>query len=109
MTWGIDLTSVARSELVGLGPDLNDAVTDVLMTWLADGPPRRGNSTGDEHPLYEVPVADDYLLAYSVDVMRRRVAVLWIRPSWDALKVSPGGGEAGKRPIPSDDRWPVRS
>ncbi|CAA9252325.1 MAG: hypothetical protein AVDCRST_MAG76-2343 [uncultured Acidimicrobiales bacterium] len=30
-------------------------------------------------PFYEAPVADDYLLAYTVDDERRRVAVLWIR------------------------------
>ena len=79
MTWGIDLTSVARSDLVGLGPDLDDAVTDVLMTWLAEGPPREGGRTVMDILFYEVPVADDYLLAYAVDDGRRRVAVLWIR------------------------------
>ncbi len=28
---------------------------------------------------YEVPVADDHLLANTVDDERRRIAVLWIR------------------------------
>lgn len=79
MTWGIDLTSVARSELVGLDPDVHDAVADVLMAWLAEGPPREGGRTLMDIPFYEVPVAQDYLLAYSVDDDRRRVAVLWIR------------------------------
>ncbi len=79
MTWGIDLTSIARSELVGLDPDVNDAVADLLMSWLAEGPPREGGRTVMDIPFYEVPVADDYLLAYSVDDERRRVAVLWIR------------------------------
>ncbi len=79
MTWGIDLTSIARSELVGLDPDVNDAVADLLMSWLAEGPPREGGRTVMDIPFYEVPVADDYLLAYSVDDEWRRVAVLWIR------------------------------
>ena len=44
-----------------------------------EGPPREGGRTVMDIPFYEVPVADDYLLAYSVDDERRRVAVLWIR------------------------------
>jgi len=79
VSWGIDLTSIARSELVGLAADVTDAVADVLMSWLADGPPREGGRTVMDIPIYEVPVADDYLLAYTVDDERRRVAVLWIR------------------------------
>ena len=80
MTWGIDLTSIARSELVGLEPDISDAVADVLMSWLAEGPPREGGRTVMDIQFYEASVADDYLLAYTVDDERRRVAVLWIRP-----------------------------
>ena len=79
MSWGIDLTSIARSELVGLAADVNDAVANVLMSWLAEGPPREDGRTVMDIPFYEVPVADDYLLAYTVDDERRRVAVLWIR------------------------------
>jgi hypothetical protein len=79
VTWGIDLTSIARSELVGLGPDVNDAVADLLLSWLAEGPPRSGGRTVMEIRFYEAAVADDYLLAYAVDDERRRVAVLWIR------------------------------
>lgn len=79
MTWGIDLTSIARSELVRLEPDVGDAVADVLMSWLGEGPPREGGRTVMDIPFYEAPVADDYLLAYTVDDERRRVAVLWIR------------------------------
>jgi len=41
VTWGIDLTSIARSELVGLDPDVNDAVADLLMSWLARDRPVR--------------------------------------------------------------------
>ena len=79
MTWGIDLTSIARSELVGLEPGITDAVADVLMSWLTEGPPRDGGRTVMDIPFYEAPVGDDYLLAYTVDEERRRVAVLWIR------------------------------
>ena len=79
MTWGIDLTSIARSELVGLAADVSDAVADLLMSWLAEGPPRAGGRTVMDIQFYEVPVDDDYLLAYTVDDERRRVAVLWIR------------------------------
>lgn len=79
MSWGIDLTSIARSELVGLAADVNDAVADVLMSWLVDGPPREGGRTVMDILFYEVPVADHYLLAYTVDDKRQRVAVLWIR------------------------------
>lgn len=49
------------------------------MSWLADGPPREGGRTVMDMPFYEVPVADDHLLAYTVNDERRRVAVLWIR------------------------------
>jgi len=57
------------------------------MSWLAEGPPREGGRTVMGIPFFEVQVADDYLLAYSVDDERRRVAVLWIR-------ARPGGDDA---------------
>ena len=79
MTWGIDLTSIARSELVGLEPDVSDAVADILMSWLAEGPPREDGRTVMDIPFYEALVAEDHLLAYTVDEERRRLAVLWIR------------------------------
>lgn len=40
MTWGVDYTSRVRADLVGLDPDVGNAITDMVVAWMAEGPPR---------------------------------------------------------------------
>jgi len=79
VTWHVDFTSGVRADLVGLGPDVTEALTDVLVTWLADGPPRSNPRTMRGIGFYEAVVGERYLLAYAVDDDRQRFVLLWLR------------------------------
>lgn len=79
MAWHVDFTSGVRADLVGLEPDATEALTDVLVTWLADGPPRTTLRTIRGIGFYEAVVAERYLLAYAVDDDRQRFVLLWLR------------------------------
>lgn len=62
MSWGVDFTTNARADFVGLDPMVSEAVTDVLVAWARDGPPL---ATGRELRgivFYESTVAERYLL-----------------------------------------------
>lgn len=79
MTWHVDFASGVRADLVGLEPDITKTLTDPLVTWLADGPPRTSPRTVRGVDFYEAVVAGRYLLAYAVDGDRQRFVLLWLR------------------------------
>ena len=79
MAWHVDFTSGVRADLVGLESDITEALTDLLITWLAEGPPQTSVRTIGGMDFYEATVADRYLLGYSVDDGRSRFVLLWLR------------------------------
>jgi hypothetical protein len=79
VTWGIDFTTRARSDLVGMDPDEHEAIIDSLMAWTADGPPREHGRTLIGITFFEETVAVRYLLAYTVDEDQQRFVVMWLR------------------------------
>lgn len=79
VTWDIDFTDSFRADLVGLDEDVEQAVVDTLIGWLEAGPPRENARTLADIDFFEEPVAEAFLLAYSVDSLRRRFVVLWLR------------------------------
>lgn len=79
MTWEVDFTRRARSDLVGLDAEVHEALIDSLILWTADGPARENARTIIEITFYEATVAGRYLAAYVVDEERQRFAILWLR------------------------------
>lgn len=79
MTWGIDFTTTARSDLVGLASDVTSTILDTLVEWSEIGPPRSNHREIAGITFYESAVADGYLVAYTIDDTRRRFALLWLR------------------------------
>jgi len=79
VTWGIDYTSQIRADLVGLDADVSDAITELLVVWMASGPPRENARVLAGIGFYEAVVADRYLLGYSVKEAPARLALLWLR------------------------------
>ena len=79
MTWGVDFTSTARSDLVGLPATVTTTIIDALVQWSEAGPPRRGHRKIAGVEFYESAIAEQYLVAYIIDPSRRRFALLWLR------------------------------
>jgi hypothetical protein len=79
VTWGVDFTSRARSDLVGLHPDEHEAIIDSLVAWSNEGPPHDHGRTLIGITFFEATVADRYLLAYTIDEVRQRFVVMWVR------------------------------
>jgi hypothetical protein len=79
VTWGVDLATTARSDLVGLDPDHTTAIIDTLVRWGEVGPPRTGRRVLAGVEFYESQIAKHYLVAYVIDDARRRFALLWLR------------------------------
>jgi hypothetical protein len=79
VTWGVDFTTQARTDLVGLEPDVNETLIDILIAWMEDGPPRENGRVMLGIEFFEAVVAERYLVAYSVDDARQRFVVLWLR------------------------------
>jgi hypothetical protein len=79
VTWGVDFTTTARSDLVGLDPDVTTTIIDALIEWSEMGPPRSSRREIAGITFYESVLAEDYLLAYTIDESRRRFALLWLR------------------------------
>ncbi len=88
MLWHADFTSGVRADLVGLEPNVAEALTEMLVTWLADGPPRTNLRTMRGVDFHEAVVAERYLLAYAVDDKQQRFVLLWLRHR-------PGGSSPG--------------
>lgn len=79
MSWGVDFTTNARADLVGLEPAVSEAVTDVLVAWARDGPPLAGRRELGGIVFYESTVAERYLLGYAVKEDSQAFVVLWLR------------------------------
>jgi hypothetical protein len=79
VTWDVDYTTQARDDLVGLEAEVSEAITDAVIDWLANGPPRRGERTLGGITFYEETIAERVIVGYAVDEVRRRFALLWIR------------------------------
>ncbi len=79
MPWHVDFTSGVRVDLVGLESEASEALTNTLVTWLEEGPPRQNKRTMLDIDFYEAVVADRYLLAYVLDDERQRFVLLWLR------------------------------
>ena len=79
MTWGVDFTTTARSDLVGLDSDITTAIIDTLVEWTDKGPPRSNQREIAGITFYESAVAEGILVAYTIDDSRRRFALLWLR------------------------------
>lgn len=79
MTWEVDFTQRARSDLVGLDAVAGEAVIDALVDWTSHGPPRDNQRTILGITFVEVTVAEAYLMAYVIDDERERFAVMWLR------------------------------
>jgi hypothetical protein len=79
VTWGVDFTTTARTDLVGLDPDVTTTIIDTLIEWSEMGPPRSSRREIAGITFYESVLAEDYLLAYTIDESRRRFALLWLR------------------------------
>ncbi len=79
MTWDIDYTTQAREDLGGLDTDLMEAITDTLIVWLAEGPPRQNERVLAGIRFYEASVADRVNLGYTVKEDPPAFALLWVR------------------------------
>jgi hypothetical protein len=79
VTWGVDFTTTARSDLVGLDADVTTAIIDTLADWSEIGPPRSNQREIAGITFYESAVAENCLVAYTIDDSRRRFALLWLR------------------------------
>lgn len=79
VTWDVDYTTRIRADLVGLDQSVNDALTDLVVEWLDQGPPLRGERTLGGITFYEEMVAERFLLAYMADRGRNRFVLLWLR------------------------------
>jgi hypothetical protein len=79
VTWGIDYTTQARADLVGLDADVTEAITDALVSWLAEGLPRRNERVLAGIRFYEATVADRVIVGYTVKDEPPAFALLWIR------------------------------
>lgn len=79
MTWDVDFTTQAREDLVGLDLELMEAITDTLIAWLAEGPPRQNERVLADIRFYEASVGDGVILGYSVKEDPPAFALLWVR------------------------------
>lgn len=79
MTWGIDFTSQIRADLVGLEAEVVDLLTDTLVEWVQDGPPREKTRELAGMTFYEATIAERYLLGYMIKDDPLAVALLWLR------------------------------
>lgn len=79
MTWGIDFTSRVRTDLVGLEEQTSEALTDTLMAWVENGPPRENRRQLGGVEFFETTIAQRYLLGYVVREDPPGVLLLWLR------------------------------
>lgn len=79
MSWDVDFSTRIRADLIGLDQAVSEALTDLVVEWLDQGPPLRGERTLAGITFYEEVVAERYLLAYIADQGRNRFMLLWLR------------------------------
>lgn len=85
MTWDIDFTTRFRADIVGLEADVDEAIMLVLVGWMSDGPPREDARCMIGIEFYEATIADRNVVAYSIDDVRHRFVVLWLRQRPDSV------------------------
>ena len=79
MTWGVDFTSQARADLVGLDADVSDAVTETLVGWMTTGPPQENGRRLAGVLFFEATLLGRYLLGYPIKEDPPAFVVLWLR------------------------------
>jgi hypothetical protein len=79
VTWGVDFTTTARSDLVGLDSDVMTTIIDTLVEWSEVGPPRSNRREVAGIVFFESSIGEKYLTAYTIDESRRRFLLLWMR------------------------------
>ena len=79
MTWGVDYTTRMKSDLVGIEPEVNTALTEFVADWEHNGPPRSNRRAVGSMELFEELVGDRHIVAYIIDDARQRFALLWLR------------------------------
>jgi hypothetical protein len=79
VTWGVDFTSRARADLVGLQPEVADTITDTLVDWVQNGPPRENERELAGMVFYEASIVDRYLVGYMVKDDPPAFVILWLR------------------------------
>ena len=79
MTWGIDFTSRVRADVVGLEERDSEELTDTLMVWVENGPPRENRRQLGGVEFFEATIAQRYLLGYIVREDPPGVLLLWLR------------------------------
>jgi len=79
VTWAVDFTTNARTDLVGLDPEVSEVITDVLVAWAQNGPLLGNRRELGGMVYYESTVAERYLLGYSVRADQQAFVVLWLR------------------------------
>lgn len=89
MTWGVDYTSRMRADLVGLDSDVSNAITDLVVAWMAEGPPKELERVLAGLTFYEAPVAGRFLVGYMVDDKAPRFVLLWLRRKPDPAATGP--------------------
>jgi mRNA-degrading endonuclease RelE of RelBE toxin-antitoxin system len=80
VTWNIDFTTRFRADVVGLDANTDQAIMDALVEWMSDEPPRENARSMIGIEFYEATIADRFVVAYSIDDVRQRFVVLWLRP-----------------------------
>jgi hypothetical protein len=79
VTWGIDFISRVRTDLVGLEEQTSEALTDTLMAWVENRPPRENRRQLGGVEFFETTIAQRYLLGYVVREDPPGVLLLWLR------------------------------
>jgi len=79
VTWGIDFTSRVRADVVGLEERDSEELTDALMVWVENGPPRENRRQLGGVEFFEATIAQRYLLGYIVREDPPGVLLLWLR------------------------------
>lgn len=79
VSWNVDFSTRIRADLVGLDEAVSATLTELVVEWLDQGPPLRGERTLVGITFYEEVVAERYLLAYTADQGRNRFMLLWLR------------------------------
>jgi hypothetical protein len=79
VTWGIDLTSRARSDLVGLDREVREEIDDLLMACAEVGPPHENGRLIAGVLVYECVIAGRFLLGCVVNEGPPSLALRWLR------------------------------
>ena len=68
-----------RADLVGLKEQTSELLTDTLMAWVENGPPRENGRQLGGIEFFEAMIAQRHLLGYIVREDPPGVLLLWLR------------------------------